>query len=1008
MCRKFLLTALALVALSISARGQFYTPGTDPGNLRWYSIESPYYRLIYPEGADSLARSYARLMEQFRIPISRTVDHVPHGGKWGRKMPIVLHTHHVVSNGSVGYAPVRMDLFTTPEPYGADPVSWNIQLAAHEPRHQAQLEKLESAGLFKGLSYVIGQGSAPLAWVIYLASVRGEGDAVAAETGLAKGTRARTADFLNYMRVAFDQGDWRDFTRWNRGSYKYYTPDFYKAGYMLIAGTRYLYNWPSFTEDGMEIQVKKPWLIAPYDFDIFIKERFGRNSQQSFQAVMEAFNDVWQQDYKARAPFLELQPLTAAEGFPLIFSSLCEINGTLYALREGYLRTRELVTIGEDGKVTPVQTFSSQSSRLAYDPVQERLYWSEAVPDLRWTLSGTSPVRYRDMKSGKVKDLAKGKRYFNPRPSDDGRLISVSEYATTGETYLVVLSAQDGSLLRHQEAPRGVQLTESAWQGEDIYCAGISADGYGLYQALPSGRWVEVLAPSHQKVLNLECRDGFLEWVSDRTGVNELYRYSLSEKTLWQVTNTRYGATDFCQGEETLYCISQTRDGKLVFSVPSSSLKPRKVDFTDLHTYVIEDAIEAQERALGPGPDFSEDVPLSAPKRYYKLAHPLQFHTWLPAYVNADAIMNSSFDFTYENLSPGLTGFFQNTLGTFSGQVGLAAHPDPDQNKLWRAAFHAKVTYKGQYPAIEATLDLGDRRARQYNLTEVTSSLGTTKSYAGTLRSDPLLNASIRAYVPLASRKGGILYGFIPQLRYSFSNNIYGLTPIRFTSTQIKAGIPYLLSVSGVEKAQDVFAQTLSVSARGYAMLPTAKSMVYPRCGVGLEGGVLFRPFNLTHFRPVVFGYAYAYLPGFWRTQGVKLTSTLQHQLGGATFGDMSVNVLPRGYDSSNNYFLASRYRTHWRTTLDYAIPIYLGDLSVPALGYIRQFLLTPHADFLGLGKDFLWSAGADLVADMGQLLFFSTDIKLGVSFSWLGGNIYNQTEQRKPYSVSMILSFDL
>ena len=83
MCRKFLLTALALVALSISARGQFYTPGTDPGNLRWYSIESPYYRLIYPEGADSLARSYARLMEQVRVLISLTLYHVAHRGKCG-------------------------------------------------------------------------------------------------------------------------------------------------------------------------------------------------------------------------------------------------------------------------------------------------------------------------------------------------------------------------------------------------------------------------------------------------------------------------------------------------------------------------------------------------------------------------------------------------------------------------------------------------------------------------------------------------------------------------------------------------------------------------------------------------------------------------------------------------------------------------------------------------------------------------------------------------------------
>ena len=47
------------------------------------------------------------------------------------------------------------------------------------------------------------------------------------------------------------------------------------------------------------------------------------------------------------------------------------------------------------------------------------------------------------------------------------------------------------------------------------------------------------------------------------------------------------------------------------------------------------------------------------------------------------------------------------------------------------------------------------------------------------------------------------------------------------------------------------------------------------------------------------------------------------------------------------------------------------------------------------------------LVANMGELLFLSTNINLGVSFSWLGGNIYNETEQKKPYSISLILSFD-
>ena len=77
-------------------------------------------------------------------------------------------------------------------------------------------------------------------------------------------------------------------------------------------------------------------------------------------------------------------------------------------------------------------------------------------------------------------------------------------------------------------------------------------------------------------------------------------------------------------------------------------------------------------------------------------------------------------------------------------------------------------------------------------------------------------------------------------------------------------------------------------------------------------------------------------------------------------------------------------------------------------LGYIRKFVLTPHGDFTGLGRDFLWSAGADLTADLGQIFFLAVDTTLGVSFSYLGGNIYNETEQRKPYSVSLVLSFNL
>lgn len=1007
--RKFLTTLAVLAAVSFSARGQFYTPGTDPGNLRWYSLESPYYKVIYPEGADSLARSYARLLEQFRAPVGRSFDQLPQSGRWNKKMPVVLHTHHLIANGSVAYAPERMDLFTTPDSYGSDPVSWPIQLASHEPRHQAQLERTENNGAGKGLRYVLGQGAAPFTWLIYLARLRGEGDAVATETGVAYGTRARTADFLNYMRVALDQGDWRNLTLWSNGSYKNFTPDYYKPGYVLVAGARYLNDWPTFVKDGIDVPLKeKFWMVAPFDYNQVLKARSGKKTPEAFQDALHAFNDVWQEDYKARAPFQSLEPLTPAESFPLIFSSLRDVDGTLYALREGYLRSRELVCIREDGTVQPVRAFSAQSSRFTYDSVRQRLYWSEVVPNPRWSLAGTSPIRYMDLKTRKVKDLVKGKRYFNPQPSADGTRLAVTEYVPSGETYLVVLSADDGTVIRRQEAPRGVQLTESAWQQEVIYCAGISEDGYGIYRALPSGEWEVVLAPSHQKLVNLESGPECLEWVSDRTGVNELYRYSLADASLTQLTNTRYGATDFCRKDGQLYCLSQTREGKLVFRVAADGPAPRKVQFTDLHSYVIEDALTRQEQSLGPAPDLTQEVPLSAPKRYNKMSQALRLHTWLPVYFNVDDLLNGSFDISYENVSPGLTGFFQNTLSTFSGQVGAAIHPDPDQDKRWRAAFHTKLTYTGWFPTLEAKLDVGDRLARQYNYTEIVGSNTLTRAFTGSLRNVPLVNASLRAYVPLYSRKGGLYYGFVPQINYSFSNNLFDLRPVRYVSSQPSSSSPGLFSPAVVEKSKYVFSQTLRASARGYVMLPTATSQIYPRWGVGLEAGFTLRPWNVYHFRPVAFGYTYAYLPGILRNQGLKLTGTVQHQLGQAVFGDLGVGVLPRGFDSASNSYLASYYRTQWKLTADYAIPIYLGDLAVPMVGYIRNFLLTPHADYLGLGKDCLWSVGADLVAAFGEISFLTLNIDLGVSYSYMGGNIFDKTEQTKRHSVSLILSFDI
>ena len=81
-----------------------------------------------------------------------------------------------------------------------------------------------------------------------------------------------------------------------------------------------------------------------------------------------------------------------------------------------------------------------------------------------------------------------------------------------------------------------------------------------------------------------------------------------------------------------------------------------------------------------------------------------------------------------------------------------------------------------------------------------------------------------------------------------------------------------------------------------------------------------------------------------------------------------------------------------------------MGDLSLRPVLYISHFLLTPHADFTLLsGAWNLWSAGADLTAELRRILVLDFDTSVGVSFSWLGGSWMEASGQTKPYHVGLV-----
>jgi len=136
--------------------------------------------------------------------------------------------------------------------------------------------------------------------------------------------------------------------------------------------------------------------------------------------------------------------------------------------------------------------------------------------------------------------------------------------------------------------------------------------------------------------------------------------------------------------------------------------------------------------------------------------------------------------------------------------------------------------------------------------------------------------------------------------------------------------------------------------------------------------------------------YTYGYIPGIIREHGIRLSAITQLKIDkNSVFGLPAVNFLPRGLSSASQLanWLAIRNDCLTKVTADYAIPIFIGDLSIGgSIFSIKRMILTPHFDYSFIGNGGLWSAGTDLVLDMHSILTLEWPCTLGITFSYNGG----------------------
>lgn len=981
-----------LLLIPFAASAQFYVTGDDPGKLKWSYIETDHFRIIYPNGTDSLAKVYGTDLEHFYTPLSRTSGYLPNGN-FGKKMPVMIHAYNG-ANGSVAWAPNRMDLFTLPSAYDPEPLPWNKMLAIHEGRHVTQMQFGMTKAMKPG-NYIFGQMWNIAMTLLYPGIAFMEGDAVVTETAYTPSGRGRTSDFLNYYRIAFDEGVERSWQQWRFPSQKNYSPSYYSLGYMAVGGLRYLYDIPEYMNEGFDLAARRPYNLAA--FRTTVKNMTGKQFKTAFKEICDTMAVIWKEEADARAPYIPSEPVTKKPRLYTEYHNGVFVGNDFYAVKKGHLTTPVLIKIDPFLREKTVSRFAADFGTMKKDG-EGNLYWSESKSNPRWSLKTVSTIQKLENGRKRSTRIGKAGLKYNPTPTENGDSIAVVEYSVNGGSTLNIIRNSD--IADSFEAPDSLQLVETAWSKDAkyIYATAVSDNGYGIYRLdLFKRVWTVSLSPAPVMVKDFKSHGESLMFTCDRTGVNELYHFNPSTGKLTQTTSTRHGAEDFVYSPEGyyLYYSLNTLKGKQVCRTQVDSLINKTVDFAEVHKYVIAEKLTEQEQSLAAErheafvPDST--VIFSEPKKYSKFKNAFNIHSWAPLYVSVDNIMNMSFDRIYEAASLGLSGIMQNRLATGVGEIGYSAHKDPYNTTKWRHSGHVKYTYSGWYPVFEFAVDFNDRSARQFKSSVYTLEDKSSISISSSELNTPSFSGRISTYIPFNLSSGGWYRGFVPKLSYTITNDMF-TKDISIMSYNPEMGSfqnnPVFVESTG---GKNTFRHYLTGSVRAYTMLGTPNSAVYPKWGIGIEAGATGSLGLQQFISPMGYLYGYGYLPGIVPQQGLKLSAMYQRKLSPKSyFGQATVTTVPRGLKNNANLmsYLSIYNDNLTNFSADYAIPIFIGDLAIGgSFLYVKRMVLTPHFDFnLVENKPSLFSVGTSLTFSLESIVFLTWPCSVGVTYSYNGG----------------------
>ena len=952
----------------ITASGQeSQTNSTNPPGLKWYQINTPNFRILYPKGFDQQAQRVANTMELIREPEAATMGVKP------KTISILLQNQSSISNGFVTLGPRRSEFFTMPaQDYNfTGNNDWLNLLASHEYRHVVQFQQ-SITGFNKLVYFVFGQQA--VAGMAFVAAPQWfwEGDAVATETAFTHSGRGRIPNFDLLFRTNLLEGRTFNYHKQYLRSYKHNIPNHYVLGYHMVS---YLRKKTGDAEIWNKI-AKRAWSIPfiPFTFSHAIKKESGLHVVDLYKEMATDLKNKWSSELEGLefTPFEMVNPRTTKAYTDYQYPQSLE-DGSVVAMKSGIGDIERLVVLNDghekskfvQGPVNDAGLLSTSSTKVV---------WNEYRYDPRWLVKTYSMIVGYDFATGSKKIISKQSRYSSAALSPDGSKIATVENGTDYKVKLVVLEYATGKVLKEFNNPENQLISMPRW----------SADGKSIValRLLPTGKAVvkydyesgesTVLIPATQENIGHPVLYGnYLFYNSPYSGIDNIYVLNLESGKKFQVSSSKYGSYNpsISADGKTIYYNEQTKNG----------LDVVKTEFDPYYWKPLEDVarpsvgffqhlVDQEGRS-----DLLDSVPqIVYPKsKYSKLKNIVNIHSWGP-------YTNSSLSY----LDLGISS--KDLLGTTVLDLGYR-YDATERTGYWRA----NASYQGFYPIVDFNYTQGKRSVDEGDITyKVVNGVDTTQVTKNlTFKwSEQKFETGLR--VPLlltrSKYKTEISFGnFVGVTNVSeFKNSIDGGGRI------ITAKYPQLIFRNYADNGTLLSNHT---SFTALHALKVSRRDIYSKWAQYVAIESYSTPFGGDFHGNLFSVYTRLFFPGLFKHHSFNAywgyQNTLMVQANIKTGAGLD-NYIFRNQIPSPRGQSVSRFQDYYAMSANYTLPIWYPDIALGPILNIQRVTGNVFTDYaFGQSKTFkksqaYTSVGGELKFDV-NIMRFLPQLNFGVRYSY-------------------------